>query len=141
MAFSTISQQYSDKIDSFPYLQGFGAPQQGFIAGNVRDDKKIYSSLAEVQRAAMKNPECTGFTSLPKGGWRLRVRARAGCDVHDFDDLSRVTLLRESKMSFSISSVPRAETRALSFSLEGERLELHVCRWGSHSSPALPTAQ
>ena len=73
MAFSTISQQYSDKIDSFPYLQGFGAPQQGFIAGNVRDDKKIYSSLAEVQRAAMKNPECTGFTSLPKGGWRLRV--------------------------------------------------------------------
>ena len=73
MAFSTISEDYINKIDSFPYLQGFGAPQQGFIAGNVRDDKKIYSSLAEVQRAAMKNPACTGFTSLPKGGWRLRV--------------------------------------------------------------------
>ena len=73
MAFSTISDEYITKIDSFPCLQGFGAPQQGCLMGNLSSDKKIYTSLAEVQRAALKNPECAGFTSLPNGGWRLRV--------------------------------------------------------------------
>ena len=73
---SSISQEYTNKINSFPSLQGFGAPLKGCLRGNLSSDTKIYSSLAEVQRAALKNQDCTGFTSLPSGGWRLRVAKR-----------------------------------------------------------------
>jgi len=68
-----ISKQYQDKIDELPDIQGFGAPQLGFIRGNLASDKKTYRTLGEAQRAAKATPECTGFTSLPSGGWRLRV--------------------------------------------------------------------
>ena len=68
-----ISKQYQDKIDELPDIQGFGAPQQGFIRGNLASDKKTYKTLGEAYRAAKATPECTGFTSLPTGGWSLRI--------------------------------------------------------------------
>ena len=74
----TITRQYQDKIDSNPDIQGFGAPQQGCIMGNLASDTKTYRTLGEAQRAAKATPECAGFTSLPKGGWRLRIETSVG---------------------------------------------------------------
>ena len=64
-------------------------------------------------------------------GWRLRLRSRLAVDTHDFDDLSRVTLLRETEIRLAVGSSPGRKglasgERALSLALEGERLELHV---------------
>ena len=63
-------REYNEKINSLPALEGFGLPQKGWIYNNV--DGRKYKTLGEVQRAALANPDCTGFTSS-EGGWKLRM--------------------------------------------------------------------
>ena len=74
-------REYNEKINSLPALEGFGQPQKGWIRDNV--DGKKYKTLAEVQRAALANPDCTGFTSLPKGGWKLRMGEKVNIGAGD----------------------------------------------------------
>ena len=65
-------REYNEKINSLPALEGFGPPQKGFIPKNVEGTRgKIYATIAEAQRAALANPDCSGFTSS-EGGWKLR---------------------------------------------------------------------
>ena len=62
-------------------------------------------------------------------GWRLRLRLRLACDVHDLDDLSLEPLVRENDLSLTVSSTAgRAATgeRSLAFTVDGDSLEVRA---------------